>query len=329
MTSRFSARIELHKKSGIPLYVQLKHQIVSAIQVGALQVGDRMPTERELAGELGISRKTVSHAYNLLEEDGIILSHQGRGTFVNKISSAALNNTAIMQKNTEILKRLDELTDIAIKADLTQTQLLKLAGDRIRQRYLDRSEPRALFIECNIEQAQRFACQLEEETGIGIDACTLGELKRMSDELRDIIEMSKSVITTFNHMGAVKEIMDDKLIQKTVLGVAITPNLESLIRIAKYPTGAKFGLVSLSEEFFFNVKSAMKSAGLDHIEIQFTNSFDDEVLNDFVQDLDVVIVSPGRMEDMRTLINSTQDIISFEYLLDQGSVGVVTSKLTE
>lgn len=74
--------IVINKKSGVPIYIQVKNQIMEQIKNGTLKVGAKMPTERELAEKLKLSRNTISAAYKLLEHEGVIVSYQGRGTFV-------------------------------------------------------------------------------------------------------------------------------------------------------------------------------------------------------------------------------------------------------
>ncbi len=74
--------IQLDSSSEVPLYRQLSSNIAELIGRGRIQVGDRLPATRELAGQLGLNRTTVSAAYSLLEEQGLIHGHVGRGSFV-------------------------------------------------------------------------------------------------------------------------------------------------------------------------------------------------------------------------------------------------------
>jgi DNA-binding GntR family transcriptional regulator len=74
--------IKINKESGLPLYLQVKKQIMDLIKKGTLKVGNKMPTERELSENLKVSRNTISAAYNELEQEGVLKSYQGRGTFV-------------------------------------------------------------------------------------------------------------------------------------------------------------------------------------------------------------------------------------------------------
>lgn len=64
------------------LYRQLSDQLAAAIDRGELLAGDRLPSERDLAATLGISRTTAVNAYRELEARGLIRGFVGRGTFV-------------------------------------------------------------------------------------------------------------------------------------------------------------------------------------------------------------------------------------------------------
>lgn len=66
-----------------PLYRQLYAHFRSEILEGRLERGARIPPTRELAGQLGLNRTTIAAAYELLERDGLIRGHVGRGSFVD------------------------------------------------------------------------------------------------------------------------------------------------------------------------------------------------------------------------------------------------------
>jgi len=68
--------------SGVPIYVQLREQILRSLGAGALDRGDQMPTMREVAVALKIDLNTVRHAYDELERMGAIKLVRGRGSFV-------------------------------------------------------------------------------------------------------------------------------------------------------------------------------------------------------------------------------------------------------
>ena len=74
--------IQLDEQSGVPIYRQLYLHIRKLIDNRELSNGDRLPPTRELAGQLGLNRTTISAAYELLETEGLIRGHVGRGSFV-------------------------------------------------------------------------------------------------------------------------------------------------------------------------------------------------------------------------------------------------------
>ena len=74
--------MELNKQSSIPLYHQLFEIFIQYLEDGIWKVGDRLPTEEELAKEYGVSRITVKQALNILKQEGKIERQSGKGTFV-------------------------------------------------------------------------------------------------------------------------------------------------------------------------------------------------------------------------------------------------------
>jgi GntR family transcriptional regulator len=72
------------ESSGVPIYVQLREQILRQLGAGVLAAGDQMPTMREVAVALKVDLNTVRHAYDELERVGAITLVRGRGSFVAK-----------------------------------------------------------------------------------------------------------------------------------------------------------------------------------------------------------------------------------------------------
>jgi len=76
-------------ESGVPIYVQLREQLLRAIADGILAPGDQMPTMRQVAVALKVDLNTVRHAYDELERAGAIRLERGRGSFVSEAAPAA------------------------------------------------------------------------------------------------------------------------------------------------------------------------------------------------------------------------------------------------
>jgi DNA-binding transcriptional regulator YhcF (GntR family) len=72
------------ESSGVPIYVQLREQILRHLGAGVLAPGEQMPTMREVAVAMKVDLNTVRHAYDELERLGAITLIRGRGSFVAK-----------------------------------------------------------------------------------------------------------------------------------------------------------------------------------------------------------------------------------------------------
>ncbi|WP_350348115.1 GntR family transcriptional regulator [Agromyces sp. G08B096] len=72
-----------------PPFEQLRAQVVEAVAEGGLTPGERLPTVRALAEELGLAANTVARAYRELEQDGVVETRGRSGTFVAAQGDAA------------------------------------------------------------------------------------------------------------------------------------------------------------------------------------------------------------------------------------------------
>lgn len=68
--------------SNPPIYRQIAYQLISEIQSGRYQPGDRLSSENQLAEQFGVHRLTVRQALAFVVEQGLVYRHQGKGTFV-------------------------------------------------------------------------------------------------------------------------------------------------------------------------------------------------------------------------------------------------------
>jgi len=77
--------------NGVPIYVQLREQILALIGRGVLKPGTQLPTMRQVAVALRIDLNTVQRAYGELEHDGVLTKQRGVGTFVTETPPAPRN----------------------------------------------------------------------------------------------------------------------------------------------------------------------------------------------------------------------------------------------
>lgn len=72
--------IDYHSR--VPIYEQIKEQIIMLINTGVYKPGDQLPSIRSLSKELNINVNTIKRAFSELEEDKVVVSIQGKGVFV-------------------------------------------------------------------------------------------------------------------------------------------------------------------------------------------------------------------------------------------------------
>ncbi len=81
--------ITINYRDPRPIYEQIQSELLRLMLTGALPPGSRLPSVRELAGQLAINPNTIQRAYRELESDGYILSVAGKGSFVAQVGKLA------------------------------------------------------------------------------------------------------------------------------------------------------------------------------------------------------------------------------------------------
>ena len=74
--------LKLDMNSTVPIYVQLRNQIVMGIGHGELKEGERLPTVRQLASDAGVNTMTVNKTYQILKAEGYIQTDRRQGAMV-------------------------------------------------------------------------------------------------------------------------------------------------------------------------------------------------------------------------------------------------------
>jgi GntR family transcriptional regulator len=97
-------KLKIARKSPIPIYYQIKEQLIREIADGRLKEGDMLPSEEDWAKELGISRMTLRNALIQLINEGVLHRMQGKGTFVAPLKTPVKYFESTMYSFTDIYK---------------------------------------------------------------------------------------------------------------------------------------------------------------------------------------------------------------------------------
>ncbi len=77
--------LNLDFNSDVPIYAQIKEQIIKSIATGDLKLNESLPSVRNMAEEIGVNLHTVNKAYNLLKDEGYINIDRRKGAVVNNL----------------------------------------------------------------------------------------------------------------------------------------------------------------------------------------------------------------------------------------------------
>ncbi len=125
----------IDRRTGIPAYVQLVLQTKQALRLGELQVGEQLPTAKDVVGALAINPNTVLKAYRELERDGLVEPRPGVGTFVVE----TLAKPGMAEKKA-LRTELDLWVDRADAAGLDRSDLEALVASALDSRYEDKGD---------------------------------------------------------------------------------------------------------------------------------------------------------------------------------------------
>ena len=111
--------VHIDYRDARPIYAQIVDGFRSQISAGILQNGDRLPSVRDLAGELAINPNTIQRAYRELEMGGWIATVAGKGCFVCGVPSEA------QPELLELYKRFDETVDALQILGISRRELIE------------------------------------------------------------------------------------------------------------------------------------------------------------------------------------------------------------
>jgi len=130
--------LQVDKSVPIPLYYQLKTQLLSLIEGGAFKPGDALPAEHALCEQLDISRPTVRQALSELVDEGYLVRYKGKGTFIGRPKVKDRFLSKLQSFNAEMLE----------KGMLPQTDVLalkKIPGNTVCNAQLELPEDEPLI----------------------------------------------------------------------------------------------------------------------------------------------------------------------------------------
>jgi GntR family transcriptional repressor for pyruvate dehydrogenase complex len=116
------------------LYEQIVQQIEQRILNGDLKIGDRLPPERELAEQFGVSRTAVREAIKALREKGLLQIQVGRGTFISNGTSQVVRHSFDLMMRSGRDNGLANLVEVR---EILEPEIAALAAVRAKEEHID------------------------------------------------------------------------------------------------------------------------------------------------------------------------------------------------
>lgn len=306
---------------GIPLYVQVKSYILDKIKNGEYLPGAKIPTERQLAKELEISRNTVSAAYKELLLEGTLEARQGRGTFVKRHDDTS--GQVAGSRMDRMLKIIDESILKVVEMGFTVDEFLAVAGIRAREKVDMIQRLRVAIVDCTDEHIETFISQIGQVANVHFEKVNLGDLLsgKISQQLLQVCDV---VVTTTEHQTVVTKMLDNAT---KLMVVATVPNLEGAIKLAKLSPDCSIGIVAKSKDYIDTFVRMAQKIVETKFDFDVLLSEDRNTLHSFIKNHSA-IVAPQQLEQLvRQLSDNGQEIIIFNYEVDQGSLNSLMSRL--
>lgn len=299
-----------------PLYRQIVNAVNREVKAGTLPPGYKLPTVRELAEEMGISRGTIKHAYDQLEYMGVIKMTQGKGSFVaeREDEDAASRKERAMAAIDQLFSQLEELCFTPREMEIYIN--LKLRG--LEEKY---DVVKVAAIDCNPETLQLMEKQLSQ---IGYAETAIFALSQLPEVAAKLNADYDLILTTTTHYAQVEPLIQPS----TTLGMmAMTPATRTVIRLAKLPEQAVVGIVCASDAFAGVVRMNCQGMGnwSDCMTTQLLGNY--SRLRSFLKNKGAIILpegygafaSPEERELLASYEREGGQLIPYDYKIDRGS----------
>lgn len=214
------------KKHKDSLFEQAFLQLLTALHMGKVCAGDRLPSVRQMALRNSINHKTAFSIYQRLHAEGYISLRRGSGAYVSDIDQADLEQAYCLS----LFKLIKSNFAEADRLRITPRDFTKLA-----QSYVNKSQLKSVkiaVIECNEEQIGVFASEISNKLGIVVYPLLLSQLEAPDRSTHRLLSRADLFTTTHFHFKQVKSLLESY--HKKLLKLALNPNfVPSIVNAAR------------------------------------------------------------------------------------------------
>src|SRR3989442_10472118 len=289
---RIPMNLRIDGHSPIPIRRQLTEQLRHAIEGGGVARDQALPSIRELAGFLGINANTVARVVEDLKQSGYVEARRGKGVFV---ASAPPARPSPHLRESFLKDTVIRAAALGMTADDLSVGVLSLAG--IRPAAV-RGAVEVLLVECSPAELDFFAGQLEAHLPVRVDKVLLAELAAITRRPKQRGRW-RAAVTSFCHLPQVEHLLNGKGVR--VIALLTEAHLETLHRLAQFPSGTRVGVASTTVETAHNLEHSIANAGLPNIALVGVCPAEGAALGRLVRRADVIVCSTAAAERVRGL----------------------------
>lgn len=228
------------------LFLQLADNIKWSIRTGNILPGERLPSLRAIAKEIGISIDTARAAYKLLEDEGYVVTRPHLGTVI-KGPAAREEKTAAAPPKPPQTQDISDLLLHYINEGKNEEDLRQLIENSLKDALHKSSIPHILFAECDDAYGEAPAKALADGLGAKIHFINIRTLGNITAQI-DLEKIRyKAIITTYFHYSMVQEVFG--ALDIPVFGVVLEFAPQTISAISKLPTSTKIGLICDTKDF--------------------------------------------------------------------------------
>lgn len=301
----------IDKKSNLQINEQIALQLKYQIFNGELERGAKLPSVRELASLLNINRHTISRAYKDLEDEGLIVTRQSLGTFVNE-------DLELPQKKdvTKFINTIRQAIEISNSLGFTTREFLDTAHSLYLKELNDR-KIKGLFVECNNSALRQYIEDIRKELDLDIEGCLLSDIEEGKISNGKLNEYDL-IMTTVGHYPSLKRVIKNS---DNIYAINFGPYLQILNEIKDLPKESNIGIVCISETGAIGLKQVLIDLGIVQGFILEESTKNLENVKKLANEVDLLIVSKYALqENMEFFSTLPNRIVEYSNVLQDTSI---------
>lgn len=320
-SAKLFPQINISKKSSVSITNQIYDQILKMIIHGRLEPGEKLPPERDLALNLGISRGTVRRAYEKLEQSGAIITRKGSGSLV-------LKNGHLLEESQkkEAAEIISNTFSRLYAMGLSEKEILNLVN--LRASTQNNIQNINIMVVSNNHEV---LSQLENQfsylapyplVNFSMSYFTIDSVSKFSEPMQTMLRYDLIIASSIDYPAMVEMFPDHT---SRMIEANISPRTSTLRFLASLPRDTKMNIIYRTTVFRDMVYRTLKYLDFNTNNLYFYSEFDYNPVNHGDNGIKVILnfnespvyVDPSFKERNEAFIKEGGIIYQFEYRINR------------